>query len=279
MDRVRVGITKAVAALSSEDVAGINASKAILTSDTRPKTATARFNWEGQEIVVAGMAKGAGMIQPNMATMLAFICTNIQMDAEQAQGRLRQAVGGTFNRVSVDGDTSTNDTVLLLANGASGVALSDYDGELAVLFQKALFDVCYSLAAKIVGDGERITKVVRLEVKGARNDADAEKVCRTIGNSLLVKTSWFGGDPNWGRILHAAGYARVGLIEEKVDLFYGDIPVVIQGTPKVENKARWKSEVAGKYFTIVLNLNLGNGSFEMLCTDLTEGYVNFNKSE
>ncbi len=279
MDRVRSGIAKALAALGDTPEHGNKAAWAILTSDTKPKTATARFEFAGKTIVIAGFAKGAGMIQPNMATMLAFIGTNLALETAEAAELLRGCVFASFNRVSVDGDTSTNDTCLLLANGASGLALSSGGAELRALFNKALQDVCSALARKIVGDGERITKVVRLTLKGAPDDASAEKATRAIANSLLVKTSWFGGDPNWGRVLHAAGYARIGLDESLVDMHYGDVPVILDGQPLHENKPRWKEVVAQRHFSISLDLKLGPGSFEMLANDLSEGYVNFNKSE
>ena len=279
MENVRSGIDKALGSLGSSPEHGTKAAWAILTSDTKPKTATASFEFAGKTIVVSGFAKGAGMIQPNMATMLAFIGTNIALEPSEAQELLHSCVLGSFNRISVDGDTSTNDSAVLLANGESGIALASGAAGLQQLFRRALHDVCYALARKIVGDGERISKVVTMQVTGAPSAAAAEKVARSICNSLLVKTSWFGSDPNWGRVLHAAGYARVGLQEEKINLCYNAVPVIAHGTPLHANKTLWKAEVAQKHFTITLDLGLGDGAFEMLASDLTEGYVNFNKSE
>lgn len=279
MDKLLAGIEAAGQSLAANAEQSLAAAWAILTSDTRPKVVTASFELAGKTVTVAGMGKGAGMIEPNMATMLAFIGT----DAAVAQPLLQQALcyanARSFNTISVDGDMSTNDTVVVLANGASGVEIREEDSEAFALFKAALHKVCLSLAEKMVGDGERVTKFVRVQVLGAPSDAAAEKVARAIGNSLLVKTSWYGSDPNWGRLLDAAGYARVGLVENKLDLDYDDIPVIRQGEPQDENLQKWKAAVAKKHFAITLNLNLGQGAFTLISADLSEGYVAFNKSE
>jgi len=279
MDKIVGGIANAGQLLDNTAAQSDNAARAILTSDTRPKTATARFAWQTKTITVAGIAKGAGMIEPNMATMLAFLATDAAIAQPHLQPLLQAANARTFNGITVDGDMSTNDTVLLLANGNSGVAVTAGDRELRELFQCAVTTVCQKLAEKIVGDGERVTKFVRLHIKGAPSSAAAEKVARCIGNSLLVKTSWFGSDPNWGRLMDAAGYARVGLVEEKIDLAYDAVPALLQGTPQIDNLVKWKEIVARKEFSITLNLNLGSGAFDLLSTDLSPGYVDFNKSE
>ena len=175
---------------------------------------------------------------------------------------------------------STNDTVLLLASGVSGVSVgASAPAALRALFQEALDKVCFALAEKIVGDGEKITKVVAVEVEGARTRADAEKIARAIGNSLLVKSSWYGEDPNWGRLADAAGYARTGLDESKLDIYYDDVPAVLGGKPLPENKPRWKQVVKAARFAVRLKLNLGGAKFRLLAADLTDGYVNYNKSE
>jgi glutamate N-acetyltransferase/amino-acid N-acetyltransferase len=175
---------------------------------------------------------------------------------------------------------STNDTVILLASGVAQVQVGPgAPAELTRLFQEALDRVCFSLAEKIVGDGEKITKVVSVEVSGARNRADAEKIARAIGNSLLVKSSWFGEDPNWGRLADAAGYARTGLDETKLDIHYEDVPAVLGGRPLPENKPKWKEVVKARQFRVRLDLHLGDAQFRLLASDLTDGYVNYNKSE
>ncbi len=280
MTKISSGITAAAARLSTEASEGQRAAEAILTSDTRPKTATARFTWQGKKITIAGFAKGAGMIEPNMATMLAFVATDAAVPPSYLKAKLQEATHQSFNCVSVDGDMSTNDTVILLASGASGLTVNESaDGALQKLFQEALLRVCFALAEKIVGDGEKITKVVSVEISGARQRADAEKIARAIGNSLLVKSSWFGEDPNWGRLADAAGYARTGLDEAKLDIHYNDVPAVIGGRPLPENKPRWKEIVKARQFSVRLNLHLGDAHYRLLASDLTDGYVNYNKSE
>ena len=280
MAKVSEGIKASAARLSREAAEGVRSAHAILTSDTRPKSVTARFVWEGKTITIAGIAKGAGMIEPNMATMLAFVCTDAAASPAELKTALKAASDQSFNCVSVDGDMSTNDTVLLLASGVSGVSVgASAPAALQALFQDALDKVCFALAEKIVGDGEKITKVVAVEIEGARTRADAEKVARAIGNSLLVKSSWFGEDPNWGRLADAAGYARTGLDEAKLDIYYDDVPAVLGGKPLPENKPQWKQVVKAARFAVRLKLNLGNAKFRLLAADLTDGYVNYNKSE
>ncbi len=273
-------ITKAISsagdAIRSGATVGSGFAQSILTSDTRPKTCTASFRIDGQTVTISGVAKGAGMIQPNMATMLAFITTDIQADSTSIQNLLNEVVKETFNAITVDGDMSTNDTVLILANGESGCSLN---ASSEVLFKEALFKVCDSLADKIVSDGECITKVVEINVKGADSDTDAENIARAIGNSLLVKTSWYGNDPNWGRLIDALGYAKARIEQELIDLSYDDVPVLVKGAPIPTNKAQWRKCVSEPRFSININMNVGQGSYRLRATDLTEGYVNFNMSE
>ena len=280
MAKVAAGVRASAARLSRDAAEGVRSANAILTSDTRPKSCTARFTWEGKVVTVAGIAKGAGMIEPNMATMLAFVCTDAAAAPAELKAALKSAADQSFNCVSVDGDMSTNDTVLLLASGAAGVAVgASAPAALRALFQEALDKVCFALAEKIVGDGEKITKVVAVEIEGARTRADAEKIARAIGNSLLVKSSWYGEDPNWGRLADAAGYARTGLDESKLDIYYDDVPAVLGGKPLPENKPKWKQVVKAARFAVRLKLNLGDAKFRLLAADLTDGYVNYNKSE
>ena len=279
VDRILPGIRDCVETLSHFPDAAERASRAILTSDTRPKGCLARWEMEGSTLSLGGFAKGAGMIEPNMATMLGFLFTDVKIRQGLLQEVLSVAVSQSFNRISIDGDMSTNDTVLLLANGTSEKEVSEKTPHALEDFQKAVSLACLDLAEKIVSDGERITKVVRVQVQGAPDDASADKVGRSIGNSLLVKTSWYGCDPNWGRLVHAAGYARVGVRMDKVDLHYDDTSVLLGGVPQTDNRDKWKAIVSKERFTIRINLNLGTGDCTILSTDLTEGYVDFNKSE
>jgi glutamate N-acetyltransferase/amino-acid N-acetyltransferase len=280
MAKVAEGIKVSASRLTRDAAEGVRSANAILTSDTRPKSVTARFVWEGKTITIAGIAKGAGMIEPNMATMLAFVCTDAAASPAELKTALKSSSDQSFNCVSVDGDMSTNDTVLILASGVSGVSVgASAPAGLRALFQEALDKVCFALAEKIVGDGEKITKVVSVEIEGARTRADAEKVARAIGNSLLVKSSWYGEDPNWGRLADAAGYARTGLDEAKLDIYYDDVPAVLGGKPLPENKPKWKQVVKAARFVVRLKLNLGDAKFRLMAADLTDGYVNYNKSE
>ncbi len=278
MSNIKAGIAAAAQKLNNEINSSYEAADAILTSDTRRKVATARFEYEGTTITVSGMAKGAGMIEPNMATMLAFVTTDLEADSDLLKSVVKQASDLTFNRISIDGDMSTNDTVLLFANGACGIK-ADTSPELIEAFQQAVFLVCDDLAEKIVGDGEKVTKLVELIGEGCQTTADAEKIARAVGNSLLVKTSWYGSDPNWGRLADAAGYARVGLKEESFDIYYDAVAALISGKPQDSNLSKWKEIVSKKRFRITLNLNQGAGQYRLLTSDLSEAYVNFNKSE
>ena len=280
MDRLVKGLERAVSEKGRTPAHGKKAADAILTSDTRAKTVTVTFTYDGKKHVVAGIAKGAGMIQPNMATMLAFLATDFSVPRSFLQKTLSEAVAGTFNCITVDGDMSTNDTVLIMANGYSGVSVGDKSPrELRVLFAEAVWKACEALADKIVSDGEKITKVIEVKIAGAASSEDAEKVARAIGNSLLVKSSWNGEDPNWGRLAAAAGYSGAKLNEAKLDIHYNDTPAMTAGKPHADLKPKWKEIVRGRRFTITLNLHLGKAGYRLLATDLSEGYVNYNKSE
>ena len=279
MSRITIGIRDATEDVRQELDGARAFQEAILTSDTCTKSCSAKFETPTGEITVGGVVKGAGMIEPNMATMLAFLTTDANASNSYLQGVLEQAVNRSFNRITIDGDMSTNDTVLFLANGNSGVKLEKESASVTNRFADAVEAVCSCLARKCVSDGEKVTKFVRVKVKGAPDDRAAEKVARCVANSLLVKTSWFGSDPNWGRIVDAAGYARVGLDINRLDIDYDDVPALNKGDPVQENKDRWKDVVSAKDFSISLDLNLGNGESEIWSNDLSEEYVNFNKSE
>lgn len=279
MEKMACGIAEAAKNLSRDPAESRRAADAILTSDTRRKTCTAKFSVGGKTVTVAGMAKGAGMIEPGMATMFGLIATDAEIAQPLLQKCLWNAVGQSFNCVTVDGDMSTNDTVLVLADGESGVRVSEDDAGTLALFKEALEAVTFALARKIVGDGEKISRVVTLRVFGARSAADANRIARSIGNSLLVKASWCGGDPNWGRLLCAAGYAKCGIDQTKIDLFYDDVPVFLKGELQAQNEAAWRRVVREKEFEIRMHLNLGVHDYRLISTDLTEAYVDFNKGE
>jgi glutamate N-acetyltransferase/amino-acid N-acetyltransferase len=284
MNRILDGIARAAQELSGNEESGLRAADAILTSDTRRKVCSAQSETTSGTVHVSGMAKGAGMIEPNMATMLAFICTDAAVDPADLQDLLKRAVDESFNAITVDGDESTNDTVLLLANGTSGVHLAPGSADWEA-FVESVHGVCGNLARKIVGDGEKITKVVRVCIEGAATEEDSRLAARAIANSLLVKSSWYGNDPNWGRLMDALGYSGAALSEDSVQLWYVEdegserVPVFAKGHTYRENKGRWKEIVSRKEFRIIASLGKGASGCSVWSTDLTEGYVNFNKSE
>lgn len=283
MARIEAGLPELVESLSCTEESGLKAADAILTSDTCRKLASKRIQIGGKEVCIAGMAKGAGMIEPNMATMLGFVVTDAEVSGNSLQALLAECVSKSFNAITVDGDSSTNDTVILLANGASGAALSPEREDWSV-FKEAVQDVCQELAQKIVGDGEKITKVVELVVEGALSGAEAESAARAVGNSLLVKSSWFGEDPNWGRLVDAVGYSGAMVQEETIVLEYGLrgedwVSIFSGGVVHLKNKTEWERIVSEPRFRIRIDLGQGSGSFTLWATDLTDGYVNFNRSE
>ena len=279
MSRITAGIRDAADDIIQEYDGAKAFQEAILTSDTCTKSCSAKISASIGEITVGGVVKGAGMIEPNMATMLAFLTSDVSATNAELQTILAHAVNKSFNRITIDGDMSTNDTVLLMANGNAGIELSKESKKFQTDFAEAVDTVCAELARKCVSDGEKVTKFVKMKVTGAKTTEDAEKVARCVANSLLVKSSWYGSDPNWGRIIDAAGYAKVGMDFDKVDLDYNDIPALKKGEPIVGNKSQWKKIVSAKQFTITLNLNQGDAEGEIWSNDLSEEYVNFNKSE
>lgn len=280
MSRITAGIGDACLDVMDELDGGKVFQEAILTSDTCTKSCSAKMETSsGTTITIGGVVKGAGMIQPDMATMLAFVCSDVSASPTFMQTHLSKAVAKSFNRITIDGDMSTNDSVLFLTNGSTGVDIEKEPQKVQQVFIEALEKICSCLARKCVTDGEKVTKFVRVFVEGAEDSESAEKVARAIANSLLVKSSWFGSDPNWGRIVDAAGYAKVGIQFQHIDLYYDGIPALLKGVPQLANKGQWKEIVSQKSFLIRLNLNQGDASEEIWGNDLSEAYVNFNKSE
>lgn len=303
MANVKSGILHAVQVLGNAPAQAVEAAEAIMTSDTKPKQIAVEFKLGGKKVRIGGICKGAGMIQPGMsatgarpaalphgglhATMLGFITTDAAIQAKALQAALQEAVAQSFNRITVDGDMSTNDTVLVLANGLAGnqnIQHSTLNTQHR-MFQSALNHVCLELAKMIVRDGEGVHRVVTVRVNGAKTVADADAAARAVANSSLVKTSWHGGDPNWGRIIDAIGYSPATVIEEKVDIGYSApnskkvLWSLKRGQP---TKAMFKqlcATVAPKEFELHINLNLGKSSAVMYAADLTEHYVDFNKGD
>ena len=278
VEKILNAVPELVRARSGKAKAFTQFTRAIMTTDTRPKWAAANCRIGGKTVRVLGCCKGAGMIQPNMATMLAFLATDAAISSPLLSQALRGAVAGTFNAITVDGDTSTNDTVAILANGKSGArrivsANSDFK-----TFYTALENVCRTLALKIVEDGEGAQRVIEIEVRGAPSDRAAAQIARTIANSPLVKTALAGADPNWGRILAAAGRAGVPFDFKLVDIKLAGILVCRRGGeyPFSENVAHKK--MLAKYVPIVLDMHSGKGTARMWTCDFTGEYVNINAS-
>jgi glutamate N-acetyltransferase/amino-acid N-acetyltransferase len=301
MDHVRAGIIEAATLLGSTASHADHAEEAIMTSDTRPKQIAVEFQLGGKTVRIGGLCKGAGMIHPGMsptgarpavrpngglhATMLCFITTDAVIDAKTLQTALNEAVANSFNRITVDSDMSTNDTVLVLANGQAGNKKLAINNSQFVIFQAALNHVCLELAKKIVRDGEGVHRIVTVRVNGAKTFQDADAAARAVANSPLVKTSWHGGDPNWGRIIDAIGYSAAKVVEEKIDIGYSALDgkkilwSLKRGQPTKATFPQLCQAVAPKEFELHINLNLGSAEAVMYAADLTEAYVDFNKGD
>ena len=302
MANVKRGIRAAVASLDTFPENARQAAEAIMTSDTKPKEIAVEFKLAGRTVRIGGICKGAGMIQPGMsatgarpaavpngglhATMLCFITTDAAIESKALKAALAESVAHSFNRITVDGDMSTNDTVLVLANGMAGNSLITSSGRAALAqFQAALNHVTLALAKMIVHDGEGATHFMTVRVKGAKSFADADAAARSVANSSLVKTSWFGGDPNWGRILGALGYSSATIKEDKVDVAYSEpggtklLYALKKGQPAKTSFDLLCKMVAQKEFDLHINLNLGKASAVIYAADLTEEYVDFNKGD
>lgn len=276
-ERVVAGVRKAKAALAAGPQADEEASRAIMTTDTRPKRAAVRCVIDGQTVTLGGMCKGAGMIEPMMATMLAYVTTDAAVDAAWLKGALKAAADASFNRVVVDGDESTNDTLVCLANGLAGNRPLDAAHPQAALFQKALRALCQALAKQIVMDGEGVSKFVTVKVTGARDAGDAHLVARAIARSPLVKTSWFGRDPNWGRVICAAGYSGAEVDERKVRILYGGVCAYDRGTvADAATLAAMQELMKARAFEVEVALGLGDGEDTIYTCDLTFDYVKIN---
>ena len=266
--KVRAGIADAAPRLSADG--GADAARAIMTTDTRPKIYALR----NTHYAIAGMCKGAGMIHPNMATMLAVITTDAKIAPALLDQVLRVAVNKSFNRISIDGDMSTNDTLLVLANGASGYEIRDTQH--IAEFTDALTLVATDLAKQLVRDGEGATKFVEIIVSGARDDADAARVAKAIANSPLVKTALYGGDANWWRVICAAGYSGVAVEPSQMALWFGDVNVFANGTPMNFDEADSTRAISGKDVFIRLDLGMGDASATVWTCDLSHDYVTIN---
>jgi len=253
-------------------------SLAICTTDTRPKTAAASFKMAGKRVHLVGCAKGASMIHPNMATTLAFVATDAAIAPGMLQKTLRDVTTRTFNSISIDGDTSTNDTLLVLANGEAGAPSIKAGSSAHRAFTAALEDVCHSLALQIVADGEGAQRVIEIVVRGAKTEAGARQIAQTIATSPLVKTAFAGGDPNWGRVFAAAGRAGVPFDTSKVDIFMAGIHVLSRGKPMDFNERAASSRLLADHVPILMDLHAGRESARYWTCDFTAEYVRINAS-
>jgi glutamate N-acetyltransferase/amino-acid N-acetyltransferase len=277
MRKIKEGIPKLIENLSPEG--WMKTVEAIMTTDTIPKVEVATCRIKGEQVKLCGMVKGAGMIRPNLATMLSFLVTDANFKAPLLQRMLERAAEDSYNRITIDGETSTNDTVLLLANGKAGhpsLSRMDRDGE---VFQSMLSKVCQNLARSLVKDGEGATKFIEILIQGARNGEDAKRAAYGIAHSPLVKTAFFGGDANWGRILSALGHSGAQINPNRIDVFFDQVPIVRNGMgvgSQLEGKAG--QILKKKSFRVIVDLHQGKSQFSVLTTDLSIDYVKINAS-
>jgi glutamate N-acetyltransferase/amino-acid N-acetyltransferase len=275
MDKVRAALPKLVKGLSPQG--GRSAAEAILTTDTRAKEAALRIDVAGRPVTIGGVAKGVGMIEPHLATMFCFLATDAMVAPDALGGVLRRAVDGSFNRVTVDGDQSTSDTVAVLANGLAENAPLERSSKGLRQFARGLSAVAMRLARMLVADGEGATKVVEVAVRGARTRRDALIAARAVANSPLVKTAINGADPNWGRIMMALGKSSARIVQDRVAIAIGGEPLVERGMLKPgAQMERIRAAMGEAEYTIAVDLGLGRGEDRMWTSDLTEEYVRIN---
>jgi len=275
MDKIASGVREATGRLSRE--AGFNVAEAMMTTDTKPKRAARSVKLGDRTVKIAGVAKGAGMIHPDMATLLSFVTTDAAISKAALQSALKLAVNRSFNRVSIDGDTSTNDTLAILANGAAeNERIIKPEGDDFELFAESLTDVCRDLAIQVARDGEGARKLITVRVRHAPNERDAAKIAATIATSLLVKTAIAGADANWGRILAAAGRSGVKFDPSKIEIKLGDLVVARRGMGLPFNEARALEILERDEVTITFDMRQGEAESDEWTCDLTENYVHIN---
>ena len=273
INKIETAVPDLVKSLKPEGISDL--ARAIMTTDTVPKKASREGQLEGKTFTVTGVAKGAGMTRPDMATMLCFVCTDVEAESEVLKETLAKAADRSFNRITIDGDTSTNDTVLVLANGLSGAVIQNSAHK--KIFQKVLDEIFLDLAKRLVRDGEGVTKLVEVIVRGAALDTDARKIADAIAHSPLVKTAFFGEDANWGRILAAAGRADAAIDPDKIDVYFDDVQMVKAGMGCGKIIEAEATEVLKKpEFTLVVDLNMGHESYSMYTCDFSVDYVKIN---
>ncbi len=273
MPKIKKAIPELAGRLSPRSIG--EAASAILTTDTFPKIYSNKINIAGREATIAGIAKGAGMIAPNMATMLCFLFTDLAVSPVALDSALRKAVDSSFNKLTIDGDMSTNDMALIMANGVLKNRPVTKNSPAFGKFERALSDVTLNLSRMIAEDAEGASKLVEIIVKGARTDSDAEKAAKSIAGSTLVKTAIYGQEPNWGRIIAAVGYSGIKIAEQKISIRINNTTLVRRGTGV--NKIP-KNLLSPKEIIITVDLGIGKGTAKVLTCDLTEKYVKINAS-
>ena len=277
MDRLLAGMKDAAGKLARSEEAGLAAEKAVMTTDTKPKQAAVQTKIGGKTVTVGGMCKGSGMIEPNMATMLGFITTDAAVTPAMLRRALKLAIAVSFNHVVVDGDESTNDSVFLLASGAAGNAVIDKAGADFDAFVEALTAVGVALAKQMAADGEGATKYVEVRVKNAKTQRDADRAARAIAKSPLAKTSWFGKDPNWGRVLAAAGYSGAQVVDMEAEVFYGKTWAYRKGrVADAAQLAKLEKEMQGPELVVTVDLHLGTYESTIFTCDFSLDYVHIN---
>lgn len=276
MDKISAGIKKIVHHLNEDDYK--SPAEAILTTDTFIKTASSTFSIDGKEVTIGGIAKGSGMIHPNMATMLAFITTDASIEKNTFQNMLKEIADKTFNRITVDGDTSTNDMVLALANGMCGVEPITAGTEAYKIFYDNLHEIMKKLSLDIVRDGEGATKLIEINVEGAKSDDDALKAAKAVALSPLVKTAIHGEDANWGRIIAAVGYSGIDFDPSKFEIIINNTPILLQNYNVALPTKEANKTLKPKEINLLIRLNAGKGTATYWTCDFSEDYVKINGS-
>ena len=271
-------IRAAVPKIELAESGGNAFARAIMTTDTHPKEAAVAYEHGGRTVTIGGVVKGSGMIHPNMATMLAFLGTDAPVEAAFLQSAVKEAADISFNMITIDGDTSTNDTVLLLANGVAGGAVIEEGSEEAAVFREALTQLCVCLAKEVVRDGEGASKLFEVTVQGALSDEEARVAARTVASSSLVKTAVYGSDPNWGRIIAALGRSGAAVEESKLALYVNDVCILEDGLPVPFFKDSVVLLMKSPEMAFRIHLNLGQGTATAWGCDLSEGYVTINSA-